>query len=67
MAVIADHDVIDVGVVGPARDRGESDGHGNDNREKKLFHDRLDLSRVSSQQLTFTFEPALSISYVTQR
>ena len=40
MAVKAGHDLIDVIVASPARDRRESDGQTNDDREKGLVHDR---------------------------
>ena len=46
MAVIAGRDPIDVDVVCPARDRGESGGQSNDDREKGLFHDRLDRGEL---------------------
>jgi hypothetical protein len=46
MAVIAGHDLIDVDVGGHARHCGESGGQSNDDREKGLFHDRLDLGEL---------------------
>src|SRR5689334_5106543 len=60
MAVIAGRDPIDVDVVGPARDRGESGGQSNDDREKGLFHDSLDLSEERSQQVMITSESRIS-------
>ena len=42
MALKAGHDLIDVIVASPARDRKDGDGHSNDDREKGLIHDRLE-------------------------
>ena len=46
VAVIAGHDLVDVDVGGHARQRGESGGQSNDDREKGFFHDRLDLGEL---------------------
>ena len=43
MAVKAGHDLIDVIVASPARNRREGDGQTNDDREKGLVHDRASI------------------------
>ena len=68
MAVKAGHNLVDVIVASRARDRKESDGQSNDNREKGLVHDRLeDRQRehhsTQSQAKGSAGRPALSNSY----